>query len=351
MTSEILVKIFRVTVYSTAALAFCAWIVQSSRYLSMLNSSGISLAKFLKFTSYLSVDIVAVILPMALAISAAFVYQRFIESQQLVALQSAGVSPIRMLSPLLVLATAMTCYLYINNVYVSPLAWKKFRAQEFKIKNNVNPPETSGSIFSGNGFSIYAKEYVGNSYFRDIFIIDVRNPEKTYAYYAQQGAIKDNVLMLVKGERAEIDLQTHRDSIMQFQSYNCNLKEVLSAENKPPQPNEKFIHELLQENVDDAEITMAQRALFHQKMLSPLLAFIFSLLAFFIIVQSPHRRKPTIPRMGYLVSAIVLFQGFFFWIANASAKNPELVALNHVLVEGSFLALVILIWQKRKFIE
>jgi lipopolysaccharide export system permease protein len=292
----------------------------------------------------------AIILPIALAISAAFVYQRFIESQQLVALQSAGISPIKMLSPLLVLTTIVTCYLYVNNAYVSPVAWKKFRAQEFKIRNNVNPPENAGSIFSSNGFSIYAREYVGNSYFRDIFIIDVRNPEKTYSYYAEHGAIRNNVLMLVKGERIEIDLQTHRDSIAQFQSYNCNLKEVLSMENKPPQPNEKFIHELLQESGNGPETT-AQKALFHQKMLSPLLAFIFSLLAFFMILQSPYRRKPTIFRMGCLVFTIVLFQGIFFWIANTSARSPELIALNYGVVGGSFLALIILIGQKRKFIE
>ncbi|MDR1375435.1 MAG: LptF/LptG family permease [Holosporaceae bacterium] len=350
LAREVLVKIFRTTVYSTAALAFCAWIVQSSRYLGILNTSGISLSKFLKFTSYLSVDIVAVIFPIALAVSAAFVYQRFIESQQLVALQSAGISPMKMLSPLLVLIGLMVCYLYANNAYISPLAWKKFRAQEFKIKNNINPPESAGSIFSSNGFSVYAQEYIGDLYFRDIFIVDVRNPEKTYTYYARRGTIRNNILLLIKGERIEIELKTHRDSIMQFQSYNCDLKEVLSVGNRPSQPNEKFICDLLLESANDPE-TMMQRALFHQKMLSPLLAFIFSLLAFFMILQSPYRRKPTIFRMGCLVVTIVLFQGVFFWIANASAKNPELIILNYVLVGSSFLAITTLVIQKRKSIE
>ncbi|MDR1334326.1 MAG: LptF/LptG family permease, partial [Holosporaceae bacterium] len=155
LSAVIFWKILSTTIYSTISLTFCAWMVQSSRYLWVLNNSSIGFSKFLKFTSYLSVDIVSVILPIALAVSSAFVYQKFVESNQLIALQAVGFSPKKILVPLLNLVALATCYLYASNAYISPYSWREFRSLEFKIKNNIDPPEKAGVFFSHEGFSVY----------------------------------------------------------------------------------------------------------------------------------------------------------------------------------------------------
>ena len=154
----VFLRIFRTTAYSTIALTLCAWIVQSSRYLEMLSQYNMSLAKFFKFSPYLCIDIIAVILPISFAISSAFVFYRFVRSNQLIAMQSSGMSPLTLLRPLMFLATIVTAYLYVSNAYISPNAWTSFRRIEFEIKNNIEPPESAGSIFSINGFSVYAQE-------------------------------------------------------------------------------------------------------------------------------------------------------------------------------------------------
>jgi lipopolysaccharide export system permease protein len=349
LAGAVLLRIFRATVYVTVALVFCAWVVQSSRYLGMLGCGGLSLARFLGFTSYLSVDIVAVVLPMSLAISAALVYRRFVDSSQLVALQAAGISPLKMLSPLLILSSVVVCYLYSSNFYFSPMAWKKFRSLEFKIRNQIDPPENAGSIFSNKDFSVYAKEYLGDFYFRDIFIVDTRNPEKTYSYHADIGTIRNNVLMLSQGERIETDFNGQRNSVMKFQFYNYDLKEILKVESRPTQPNEKFMFQLIGDNKNDPEMAMAQWALFHQKMVSPLLAILFPLLAFLLTILAPHERKRAFWRISLLMSIIISLQGIFFWIANAGAKNLQLAHLNYALVIGLLLLLASMIgWKCKK---
>ncbi|MCR5225312.1 MAG: LptF/LptG family permease, partial [Alphaproteobacteria bacterium] len=254
LVSIIFFRIFRTTVYSTAALTFCAWIVQSSRYLDMLNTHNISLAKFFKFTSYLSVDIIAIILPIALAISAAFVYQRFKESNQLVALQAAGISPREMLRPLVSLSMIAICYLYASNFYISPHAWHSFRSLEFEIKNNIEPPESAGVIFSNNKFSVYAQTYAGKLHFRNIFIIDSRSSNKSTSYFAKLGVIKNNTLYLNNGEQIEIDFSSHRSSAMSFASYSYDLKQILNSKKKTAQPNEKFANELLEDSENTEQV-------------------------------------------------------------------------------------------------
>jgi lipopolysaccharide export system permease protein len=319
--------------------------VQSSRYLWVLSNNNIGFSKFLKFTSYLSVDIISVILPIALSVSSAFVYQKFIESNQLIALQAAGFSPRKILNPLLKLMVLAIGYLYTSNAYISPYFWREFRSLEFKIKNNIDPPEKAGIFFSHENFSVYAQKYNGDFCFGNLFIIDARNPHKTYTYFAKEGMICNNILTLTEGERFEIDFINHANSVMGFKSYSYDLREILKMERKITQPNEKFLGELYA----GASKSIEEKALFHQKITSPLLAAIFSLLSFLLILTTSYTRKPSHWRILLLIFAIIVFQGSYFWITNASAKNLEFVRLNYMLTGVSAIILAISTVMKRKF--
>jgi lipopolysaccharide export system permease protein len=277
--------------------------------------------------------------PIALAISAAFVYHRFNESNQLIALQAAGFSPRVMLTPLLQMITIVVGYLYVSNAYVSPNAWREFRSIEFNIKNSIDPPEKTGAIFSNNGFSVYAQKYIGDFFFGNLFIVDARNSEKVYSYFAKSGTIKDNILILTNGERIEVDFLTRQNSVMHFQSYHCDLKKILKVQKKSAQPNEKYLNELLQK-CEDESLSKIQKALFHQKITSPLLAGIFPIISFLLIMLAPYTRKHSSFRMTLLIAIVVLFQGSYFWIANAAAKTPQFNALNYALIIFSIVALV-----------
>lgn len=307
-----------------------------------------SLARFFKFSSYLCVDIIAVILPISFAISAAFVFYRFVKSNQLIAMQSSGMSPLTLLRPLMLLATIITAYLYVSNAYISPTAWTSFRRIEFEIKNNIEPPESAGSIFSINGFSVYAQEYIGNFSFRNLFVLDLREPQKSFSYYAQNGSIKNNMLFMENGERIEVDDQAKKNSITRFKSYQYDLREILNAERKAAQPNEKYMKELLANNSGDAAMNMAQVALFHQKMTSPILAYIFSLLSFLLVLMAPYKRGRKYFRIFVLVVLIVVFQGTYFWVANAAAKDLMFVKFVYTLVVIPILILPLLIFLKNR---
>ena len=331
LTRLIFFRIFRTTVYSTIALSFCTWIVQSSKYLALLNNN-LSLSKFFRMTSFLSVDIVAFLLPIALAVSAGFIFHRLAESNQIVVLQAAGIAPQKLLKPLISLALLTCGYLYLNNAYISPVSWREFRKMEFNIRNNIEPPDNAGQIFSSSKFSVYAQNYYGGFVFGNIFIVDTRDEGKTHTLFAQKGKIDNNILSLYKGERLEIDFNNHKNSTTRFGSYTYNLREILDIRDVKTHPNEKFLTELLEEIPDDIEKTKEQRALFHQKILSPLLTMIFSLLAFFLVGLAHYVRKITYSRVALLITSIIIVQGGFLAIANISAKNEIFIFVNYVFV-------------------
>lgn len=324
-------RIFRTTTYFTIAFSFCAWIVQSSKYLGLL-SNKLSLSKFFYLTSFLAVDIIAFLLPIAFAISVGMVYKRLSESNQLVVLQATGIAPQKLLSPLVVSAILIIGYLYISNAYLSPLSWKEFRRVEFNIKNNIDPPENAGQIFSSNNFSVYAQKYYGDLLFGDIFIIDTRKENETCTLYAERGSIEDNNLFLINGERLETNFENQKNSSTTFKSYSYNLKEIIKITEANVRPNEKFLFQLLEEDAKDKNKTNEQKALFHQKVLSPMLAIIFALVAFFLNVFVPYVRKVSFSRIAWLIVYIIGVQGCFLAFANISAKNPIFIYFNYIFI-------------------
>lgn len=344
LTWLIFFRIFRTTVYSTIGFSFCAWIVQSSKYLGLL-SNKLSLAKFFHLTAFLAVDILAFLLPITLAISAGMIYRRFSESNQIVVLQAAGIAPQKILAPLMSFAVLVTGYLYISNAYLSPLSWREFRRIEFNIKNNIEPPENAGQIFASNNFSVYAQVYYGDLLFGNIFIIDTREEGKTCTLFAENGSIQDNTLSLTKGERLEINFGEQKGTKTTFSLYVYNLKEIIDIQEAKIRPNEKSMSQLLIEDSKDLAKSNEQRALFHQKVLSPILAIIFSLMAFFLNVLAPYRRKISFSRIAWLIAFIVVVEGAFLAFANVASRNPMFIYINYGFV---FLLLLISIFMVRE---
>lgn len=306
------------------------------------------MAKFFRMTSFLSVDIIAFLLPITLAVSAGFVFHRLAESNQIIVLQAAGIAPQKLLKPLITLALFACGYLYLSNSYISPTSWREFRKMEFNIRNNIEPPDNAGPIFSSDKFSVYAQNYYGGFVFGNIFIVDTREKGKTFTLFAKKGAVDNNILSLYNGERLEIDFNNQKNSTTRFGSYTYNLKEILDIHEVRTHPNEKFLTELLEEIPNDLAKTKEQRALFHQKILSPLLTIIFSLLAFFLIALAPYVRKITYSRMALLITSIIIVQGSFLAIANMSAKNEIFIYVNYAFISIILIISVLIVREKHE---
>ena len=336
-------RIFRATFYITLSLSFCIWIVKSSRYIDLLSKNNVSLLKFTELTSYLSIDIIAFLLPISLAIASLIIFRHFKESNQLTAIMATGVSPFKLFSPLISLTAFVMLYIFVSNSYFSPKAWRNFRDLQFNIENNLDLPESSGVLFANNGVSAYAQYYNGNFVFRNLHIVDSRDPKKIKSYHADAGSLKRNTLTLSKGEKIEIDFEKKSNSITKFDSYRYDLSDLMKKKKRPRQPNEQYLDELFSVNSDSAKKEdKATRALLHQKLTSPFLALIFSFFAFMFVIFSPYSRNPK--KNNWLpIMFIIIVQGIYFWLINAAGGNGFFIPIIYLFIaalilgEGAFL--------------
>lgn len=344
-------RLLRSILYTTAGLSFCVWVVQSSKYMKFLNANNITLSEYIHFTSFLFIDIVSLILPISIAVASAFVFHRFRESQQLTVMEALGGSPLYLMKSLLSVAFLAAFYLYLSNFYISPYSWREFRALETKITNNIRPPAKAGVIFKHGDLSIYAQKYRRNKLFENLAIVDNRNSHKKYIYFAKFGMIKNNTLFLKKGERIEVQKGFNKISTVYFKYYRYDLNKILQFIPKAEQANEKFFYELFEDykefkRAGESNISADLKesvAMFYQKLISPLWAILCALIAFLFNILSAYKRKMSWSGTFFIVLTVLILQGVFFGVANASAKDLFFAKLNYILIFGALIVTILLI--------
>ena len=348
ITRLIFMRIFRATFYITLSLSFCIWIVKSSRYLDLLSKNNVSLLKFTELTSYLSIDIIAFLLPISLAIGSLIIFRHFKESNQLTAIMSTGISPLKLLSPLISISSLIMIYLFVSNSCFSPKAWRNFRELQFNIENNLDLPESSGVLFANNGVSAYAQYYNGNFIFKNLHIIDSRDPKKIKTYHADTGALKRSTLTLSKGEKVEIDFEKKSNSITKFDAYHYDLSDLMKKKKRPRQSNEQYLDELFSVSSDSAKKEdKATRALLHQKITSPFLALIFSLFVFMFVIFAPYSRNPK--KNSFIpIMFVIIVQGIYLWLVNAASGNGFFIPIIYLFIAGSIFGEIAFLFKEQK---
>ncbi len=121
----------------TGALVALIWLTQSLRFVELVVNRGLSLRVFLQLTSLLIPNFVAVILPITTFVVVQFVYQRLAGDRELTVMRAAGLSPLALARPALVLASVAMAACFVLNIWVVPASFASFRQFEFEIRNRV----------------------------------------------------------------------------------------------------------------------------------------------------------------------------------------------------------------------
>ena len=156
-----------------------------------------------------------VTIPMALLVGVLMALGRLSGDRETVAMQACGLSLFRILTPLLVLATAtaaLNCYVLLS---VVPDATQRFREILLRVQANRAEGEVKPRVFYVGDFPdvvLYVQEVssTGEGWF-DVFLADVQRPEQPDIYIAERGRVgvdrdrRTVAIVLENGERHRVD--------------------------------------------------------------------------------------------------------------------------------------------------
>lgn len=338
LTRYILRQCFGVMVFVTAALSAAVWIAQSLPLIDLIVNRGLSVGVFLYLAVLILPRFLDVVLPIGIFIAVLFTFNRLTGDSELVVMRGAGLSPMALARPVLILTAIAFLALMSLSLYVLPVSSQAFKDLQFEIRNRFVSSLIQEGTFTtiSDKLTFYIRSRDGNGDVVGLLINDSRDPQRPITILAQRAAFVDTAagsrIVMLNGNRQQFDPQTHKLSILTFRRYTLDLE---SMQDVPVVrfrgAQERFLGELL---FPPAGLDPILRRSFimeaHQRLLIPLSALSFSLIPLACLLPGEFSRRGQAKRVIVALGAAFLFQTASLGVNDLAARFNEAIPLMYV---------------------
>ena len=189
----ILRQCFSVMMFVTAALSAAVWLAQSLRLVDLIVNRGLSIEVFLYLALLILPRFLDIVLPIGAFIAVLFIFNRLTAESELVVMRAAGLGPLALARPVLILAGIGFAVLMSLSAYFLPASNRAFKDLQFEIRNRF----VSSLLQEGTFTTISDKLtiYIGSRDERGevvgLLINDSRDPQQPVTILAERGAFAD----------------------------------------------------------------------------------------------------------------------------------------------------------------
>lgn len=332
----------------TGGLAALVWLTQSLRFVELVVNHGLSFGVFLRLTGLLIPSFIAIILPITTFIVTQFVYQRLAGDRELTVMRAAGLSPLTLARPALMLATLVVITCYALNLWLVPLSFSAFRDFQWEIRNKIAAYILQEGVFTpiSNDVTVYIRSRDPDGMLHGILVDDSRDKSAPATILAERGRIVPGPngprVLLIDGSRQELDRKTGRLNLLTFKRNEIDLSDQnhtasariadmsevsLSALLNPHPPNPRDVPKWIAEG--------------YKRLSSPLTALSYALVALLSVLTGTFRRQGSFVRPLVAIGTVVGLLAAGLAIDNLAARNNALIPLMWV---QSALPAVICAW-------
>ncbi len=353
-------------VLRTAATAFMTglvvltgviWITQALRQIDLLTSKGQTIIIFVMMTGLALPSLVAVIAPVALFAGVLYTLSKLNGDSELVVMAAAGVSPARLLRPIVALSVAV--FVAVAAITVQLLPWSFGEMENLTtyiradfISNFARPGAFNDLTF---GFVFHYRERTPDGSLRGVFMQDRRDPAHVSTYIAEAGKTveKDgsSYLQLTKG--VLLRPQAAGDSAMvTFDDYTIDLSQFSQAIAAAKRPRERSTADLMTPSADDrADPALAGhiRSELLDRLASPLYAIVAGFIAFAALGEARTTRQGRGLAIAGAILAFVAVRGLGIAATTLTVGVPSAAVFVWVIPAAAVLGALAMIFRRRLF--
>jgi lipopolysaccharide export system permease protein len=334
----ILRQCFGIMIFVTAALSAAIWLAQSLRLIDLIVNRGLSVDLFLYLAALILPRFLDIVLPVGVFIAVLFTYNRLTAESELVVMRSAGLSHFALAKPVLMLASIAFLILASLSVYFLPASNRAFKDLQFEIRNRFVSTLIQEGTFTtiADKVTIYVRSRGDRGEVYGLLINDSRNPEHQVTIVAERGAFVDSPagsrILMVNGNRQQFDSETHKLSLLTFESYTLDLDAVRDAPViRFREAQERFLGELFFPPADTDEILRHGFLVeAHQRILIPLSAFSFSLIPLACLLPGELNRRGQLKRVLLAIGLAFLFELLDLGVNNIAGRYLRAIPLMYV---------------------
>lgn len=329
------------TIFVTAGLAAAIWMTQSLRLVELVVEGGAPFTVFLRLALLTFPTFLAIVLPIGLLVAVLFTYNRLTMDSELVVLRAAGVGPLSLARPAVILSLIVTLICYALTLQLAPAAQRELVRVRLAIASEYSAVLLREGVFNdvGEKLTVYVRERGANGELRGLLIHDTRNPESRTTVAAERGQLIDSDgtarLVVFNGTQMKYHDGGGRLEWLEFARYGIDLQ-ILRRELGPrwPDPRERPVSELWTISADplDQEFASRLRAELHSRLATPLLAIAFTAVALAALLPGQFSRKGQNRRIAVAAVIGLVLQSAVLGLANLVGKSPPLAGLLYAAV-------------------
>lgn len=323
-------------------LTVVVFLTQSLKFLELVINAGASSSSFWLLTLLALPRFIEVILPLALMAATLFLYNRMTMDSELVVVRAVGASPLSMARPAIVLGTIVTIFLWATTLWATPAALSNMHQMRQVIKAQFSSLLFREGVFNqaGQGLTLYIRERSSDGEMLGLMIHDSREKTKNPStILAKRGVIVvdgDNQQVVVyDGSRQEFDRKTGTLHRLNFERYTIDLPESAPVRQRWAEPEERTFFELFDpdlENALDVRNLREFKVEIHRRIISPLLALVFTLIPCCALLLGPLDRRGQAWRIVFAIGGIVIIEGLFLAGFNIARRSDAGIVLAYILV-------------------
>ena len=338
LTRYILRQCFGVMIFVTAALSAAVWLAQSLPLIDLIVNRGLSLDIFLYLAMLILPRFLDIVLPIGVFIAVLLTFNRLATESELVVMRAAGLGPLSLTRPVLILAAIAFSILMSFSLYALPVSSRAFKDLQFEIRHRFVSSLIQEGTFTtiSDKLTLYVRSREPNGDVVGLLINDSRDPLKPVTILAQRAAFVDTSagarIIMLKGNRQQFDPQNRRLSVLTFDRYTLDLGSLQDAPVvRFRGAEERFLGELMFPSTHDPVIRRSFIMEAHQRLLIPLSVFSFALVPLACLLPGEFSRRGQSKRVMLAVAAAFLFQTASLGVNDFAARFGQAIPLMYVV--------------------
>jgi lipopolysaccharide export system permease protein len=338
LSRYILRQCFSIMLFVTAVLTAAVWLAQSLRLVDLIVNRGLSPEIFAYLALLILPRFLDIVLPIGAFIAVLFVFNRLISESELVVMRSAGLGPLGLAKPVLVLAGIGFLILMSLSAYFLPASNREFKDLQFEIRNRF-----VASLLQEGAFTTISDKltiYIGSRNERGevlgLLVNDDREPEKPVTILAERGAFAESGggsrIIMINGNRQQFDRTTGKLSLLTFERYTLDLDQLRDTPmGRFHEAQERYLGELLfpPPGLDSATLD-SFRLEMHQRFVVPLSIFSFAIIPLACLLPGQANRRGQLQRILLAIGLAFLFQSADLGVKSLAARHGAAIPLMYL---------------------
>ncbi len=317
------------TIFTALTLAGVILLTQSLRFLELVIDSGASSFSFFILTMLALPRFFEIILPIALMAATIFVYNRMTVDSELTVMRALGASPMRIARPALHLAMVVTLVLWFMTMWLGPVSLANMQHMRQVVKAQYSSLLFKEGVCSSvrPGLTVFIQDKTKDGMLHGLVIHDNR-PENDVpsTIMAKTGQIviteEGQQVLVYNGSRQDINPKTKALNRLNFDRYTIDLPDESGpVRQRWREPDERTFWELLNpdpENQRDLENEHEFKVEAHRRIISPLIAPAFTMIALALLLLGPVR--PALLELNSIQPSILVIS---WWEPRISLLMPH----------------------------